>query len=54
MIYGENGLHLIELGKVKLARNFTHFLKSFYWQPIYNHSPPEGMDLHTQTHEDIG
>ena len=21
--------------------------------PIYNHSPPEGINLHTQTHEDI-
>ena len=30
----EDGLHLTEQGKVKLARNFIHILNSFYWQPI--------------------
>ena len=46
-------MHLIEQGKVKLARNLIHLLNSFYWQPIYNHSPEGGMNLHTQTHEDL-
>ena len=50
----EDGLHLIEQGKIKLAGNFIYiFLKSFYWQPPYNHSPPEGVNIHTQTQEDI-
>ena len=49
----EDGLHLIKQGNVKLARNFIHFLNIFYWQPICNHSPPKGMNLRTQTHENI-
>ena len=28
--FWEGGLHLIEQGKVKLARTFIHFLNSFY------------------------
>ena len=49
----EDGLHLIEQGKVKLARNFMHFSNSFSWQPRYNRSPPEDINLQTQTHKDI-
>ena len=49
----EDGLHLIEQGKAKLTRNSIHFSNSSYWQPIYNHSPSEGMNLNTETHEDI-
>ena len=49
----EDGLYLTEQGKAKLTRNFIHFLNSSYWQPIYNHSLPEGMNLHTRIHWDI-
>ena len=49
----DDGLYLIEQGKAKLTRNSIHFSNSSYWQPIYNHSPSEGLKLHTQTHEDI-
>ena len=49
----EDDLHLIEQGKAELAWNFIHFLNSSYWKPMYNHSPPEGMNLHTQTHKYI-
>ena len=49
----EDDFHLIEQWKVKSARKFIYFLNSFYWQPIYNLSPPEVVNLHTQTHDDI-
>ena len=43
----ENGIHLLESGKTKLAENFTYLLNSSYWLSPYDYF------LEAHTHENI-
>lgn len=49
----ENGLYLLEKGKVNLARNFIYLLNNFYWQSSCKNSSHTDTSLHTQTYDNI-
>ena len=49
----ENGLYLLEKGKVNLARNFIYLLNNFDWQSSCRNSSYTDTSLHTQTYDNI-